>query len=388
MMHLVDQVIDATMGVVGQSRASLHEPYFGGNEKIYLEECIDSTFVSSVGPYVEKFEKELASYIGVRHAVAMANGTAALQVALHITGIQPRDEVFVPTATFVATANAVTYVGAIPHFLDCGQDCLGLDPDAFRSWLNYIAEYNSGSYRNRLTGRRLAAVIPMHVFGHPCDMERLVSIAHDFRLTLIEDAAESLGSVYKGHHTGTFGIAAAISFNGNKIITTGGGGALITNDTGLAKQAKHITTTAKKPHPWAYEHDEIGFNFRMPNLNAALGLAQMEQLPDFLRAKRKLFLNYKEAFDGLNIGTILEEPAESCSNYWLQCLILDHDKILLREEILAKAHERGIGMRPLWRLLHTLPIYSESPKASINNAQSFEQRLISLPSSSQLIKYK
>ncbi len=386
MTSLADLIVKATQQVVGQSGASLHEPHFNGNEKRYLEECIDSTFVSSVGPHVERFEAELARYMGVGHAVAMANGTAALQVALHITGIKPGDEVFVPTATFIATANAVTYVGAIPHFVDCGEGHLGLDPDAFRSWLNYIAEYDSGGYRNRLTGRRLAAVIPTHVFGHPCDMERLVQIAHDFKLNLIEDAAESLGSFYKGYHTGTFGIAAAISFNGNKIITTGGGGALVTNDVALAKQAKHVTTTAKKPHLWAYEHDEVGYNFRMPNLNAALGLAQIEQLSGFLKAKRALFRKYRNVFADLQVGAILEEPVGSSSNYWLQTLLLDRSNASQRDAILAKAHEKGIGMRPLWRLIHSLPMYSKSPRAPLENAEGLELRVINLPSSPQLIQ--
>ena len=387
-MSLADQLIDATLRVVGQSGAPLHEPCFAGNEKRYLEECIDSTFVSSVGPHVEKFEKELARYVGVRHAVAVANGTAALQVALHITGVKSGDEVFVPTATFVATANAVTYLGAIPHFLDCGEVNLGLDPDAFRAWLAHIAEYDSSGYRNRLTGRRLAAVIPTHVFGHPCDMERIVAIAHDFKLVLIEDAAESLGSFYRGYHTGTFGMAAALSFNGNKIITTGGGGALITNDFALATRAKHITTTAKKPHPWAYEHDEVGYNFRMPNLNAALGLAQIEQLSGFLDAKRTLLQRYKNAIAGLGIGTMLEEPEGTTSNYWLQTLLLDRDTASLREDILARAHEKRIGMRPLWRLLHSLPVYSKSPRAPLERAEALEPRVINLPSSPQIIPPK
>lgn len=273
MNPIAEVIVNALRGVLGSGPVGLHEPRFDGNERRYLQECIDSTFVSSVWRFVDRFEADLANYTGARHAVAVVNGTAALHVALLLAGVEAGDEVIVPALTFVATANAVRYCGATPHFADSEERTLGLDPGALRDWLRQTAEMQGGGCINRHTGRRIRAVAPMHTFGHPCDLDGLLAVAHDYGLALVEDAAESLGSWIHERHTGTFGQLGTLSFNGNKIITTGGGGAILTNDSELARRAKHLTTTAKKPHRWEYVHDEVGFNYRMPNVNAALGCA-------------------------------------------------------------------------------------------------------------------
>jgi len=362
----------------------LHEPRFGKNESRYVQECIDSTFVSSVGQFVDRFESDLAEYTGARHAIAVVNGTCALQVALQLAGVQPDDEVLVPTLSFVATANAVNYCGAIPHFVDSSQETLGMDPEALGEWMKQVAEPAQGVFRNRKTGRRLHALVPMHTFGHPCNLEGLLKIAQDYRLELVEDAAESLGSYYHGQHTGTFGRLGTLSFNGNKTITTGGGGAILTDDPELARHAKHLTTTAKLPHRWDYVHDEVGFNYRMPNLNAALGCAQLEQLPDFLASKRTLFLLYQKAFQDIPEVALIQEPPECQSNYWLQALKLSDSVANERDAILAATNDAGLMSRPVWKLLHTLVPYQDCPRAPLPVAESLEQRLINLPSSAGL----
>ena len=362
----------------------LHEPRFGKNESRYVQECIDSTFVSSVGQFVDRFESDLAEYTGARHAIAVVNGTCALQVALQLAGLQPDDEVLVPTLSFVATANAVNYCGAIPHFVDSSQETLGMDPEALGEWMKQVAEPAQGVFRNRKTGRRLHALVPMHTFGHPCNLEGLLKIAQDYRLELVEDAAESLGSYYHGQHTGTFGRLGTLSFNGNKTITTGGGGAILADDPELARHAKHLTTTAKLPHRWDYVHDEVGFNYRMPNLNAALGCAQLEQLPDFLASKRTLFLLYQKAFQDIPVVALIQEPPECQSNYWLQTLKLSDSVANERDAILAATNDAGLMSRPVWKLLHTLVPYQDCPRAPLPVAESLEQRLINLPSSAGL----
>ena len=362
----------------------LHEPRFTGNEQRYVQECIASTYVSSVGAYVERFEKELADYTGARRTVAVVNGTAALQVALQLAGVQANDEVIVPALTFVATANAVHYLGAIPHFVDSEEATLGLDPLALREWLQATAEASGDGYRNRYTGRRLRALVPMHTFGHPCDLEGLLAIARDYRLALVEDAAESLGSRYQGQHTGTFGLLGTLSFNGNKIITTGGGGAILTNDERLAEYAKHLTTTAKLPHRWDYVHDEVGYNFRMPNLNAALGCAQLEQLPEFLASKRRLFERYQESLADIDEVRLMREPSDCQSNYWLQTLILSENVAEQRNAILQATNDAGLMTRPAWRLMHRLAPYQECPRAPLPVAESLERRVVNLASSAGL----
>jgi len=382
---IVDSIIKALRSVLGEGNFALHEPYFAGNEQRYVLECIETTYVSSVGTYVDRYEKELAAYTDTRRAVAVVNGTAALQVALQLAGVQASDEVIVPALTFVATANAVHYLGAIPHFADSEEATLGLDPLALREWLKTTAEPAGDAYRNRQTGRRLRAMVPMHAFGHPCDMDGLLAVAHDYRLAMVEDAAESLGSFYQGQHTGTFGLLGTLSFNGNKIVTTGSCGAILTNDERLADHAKHLTTTAKIPHRWDYVHDEVGYNFRMSNLNAALGCAQLEQLADFLSSKRRLFERYQTALDNIDEVFLMEEPSGCKSNYWLQTLVLSGAVLDQRDAILQATNDAGLMTRPAWRLMHQLPCYQECPRAPLPVAESLEGRIINLPSSAGLV---
>jgi perosamine synthetase len=367
-----------------KGQAVLHEPLFNGNEREYLAECIDSSYVSSVGKFVDRFERELENFTGARRAVAVVNGTAALQVALHLAGVEAGDEVLVPALTFVATANAVHYLGAMPHFIDSSPKTLGLDPVALKDWLKYIGERTPEGTRNRETGRRLRAIVPMHSFGHPCDLDGLLALAQDYQLQLVEDAAESLGSYYYGRHTGTFGVLGTLSFNGNKTITTGGGGAVLTNDERLADHAKHLTTTAKKPHRWEYVHDEVGYNFRMPNLNAALGCAQLEQLPDFLASKRRLTEKYLRAFSDLPQMRLMIEPVGCMSNYWLQTLILDEGIADQRDSILEATNDAGLMTRPAWTLMHYLPAYRQCPRAPLPVADSLSRRIVNIPSSAGL----
>jgi len=380
---LVRQIIDAIQSVVGAGPATLHEPRFAGNEWDYVKECLDSTYVSSVGKFVDRFEADLAAYTGAKYAVAVVNGTAALHVALRLAGVQQDDEVLIPALTFVATANAVSYCGATPHFVDSDERTLGLDPKALREYLQSITEIRDGLCVNRVTGRVIRALVPMHTFGHPVDVEGVLAVARDFHLMLVEDAAESMGSFYHGCHTGTFGLMGTLSFNGNKTITTGGGGAILTNDVELARHARHLTITAKVTHRWNYVHDEIGYNYRMPNINAALGCAQLEQLPDFLAAKRSLFERYQAAFAGVPHARIVEEPDGCRSNYWLQALLLDESAACQRDAILNATNDAGLMTRPPWMPMHKLTPYLECPKMELPVAESLERRLINLPSSAQ-----
>lgn len=378
------EIVDAIRRVTGPGPIALHEPRFNGNEWSYLKECLDSTFVSSVGKFVERFEADLAAYTGARHAVAVVNGTAALHVALKLAGVGPGDEVLLPALTFVATANAVAYCDAMPHFVDSAEDTLGVDPQALRAYLSRVAELRAGLCVNRATGRVIRALVPMHTFGHPVDIEGVMALAHDFRLALVEDAAESLGSTVDGRHTGTFGLLGTLSFNGNKTITTGGGGAILTNDAAIARHAKHLTTTAKVPHRWAYQHDEVGYNYRLPNLNAALGCAQLEQLPAFLVAKRRLYDQYKVALAGVPAVRLVAEPRGCTSNYWLQTLLLDEAVADRRDAILAATNDAGLMTRPAWTLMHSLPAYQACPRMDLPVAESLERRLVNLPSSAGL----
>jgi aminotransferase in exopolysaccharide biosynthesis len=370
--------------VVGPGPVALHEPRFAGNEWLYVKECLDSTFVSSVGKFVDRFEADLAAFTGARFAVAVVNGTAALHVALRLAGVLPGDEVLTPALTFVATTTAVTYCAAVPHFVDCEERTFGVDPRALREYLQSIAELRDGKCVNRRTGRVIRALVPMHAFGHPLDIEGVLSVARDFHLSVVEDAAESLGSLVRGRHTGTFGLIGTLSFNGNKTVTTGGGGALLVNDPELARRAKHLTTTAKTPHRWEYRHDEIGYNYRLPNINAALGCAQIEQLEGFLAAKRQLFIRYQAEFAHLPEVRIVAEPAGCRSNYWLQTLLLAATAADLRDSILAATNDAGLMTRPAWTLMHRLTPYSACPRMSLPVAESVERRLINLPSSASL----
>lgn len=381
---LASRIVEAVRAVCGPGAVALHEPRFAGEEWNYLKDCLDSTFVSSVGKYVDRFEAELAQYTGAKYAIAVVNGTAALHAALLLAGVQHGDEVLMPALTFVATANAVSYCGATPHFADSTERTLGLDPLTLREYLNSIAELRGGHCVNVATGKIIRAMVPMHAFGHPAEIDGLLAVARDFRIGVVEDAAESLGSTVGGRHTGTFGLLGTLSFNGNKTITTGGGGAILTNDPELARHAKHLTTTAKLPHRWDYVHDEVGYNYRMPNLNAALGCAQLRQLPGFIEAKRRLFARYRTALAGITGARLFGEPAGCRSNYWLQTLLLDESSAGMRDEILAAANDAGLMTRPTWVLMHELAPYRDCPRMKLTAAESLTRRLINLPSSAFL----
>jgi aminotransferase in exopolysaccharide biosynthesis len=380
----ISQIIDAIIEVVGPRPVALHEPRFDGNEWLYLKECLDSNYVSSVGKYVDQFEQSLANYTGAKYAISVVNGTAALQIALKLAGVNSGEEVLVPALTFVATANAVSHLGAIPHFVDSEESSLGIDVLKLREYLNANTEEQSGLCVNKSTNRVIRALVPMHTFGHPSDLEQLLLIARDFNLVLVEDAAESLGSFYKGKHTGTFGLLGSLSFNGNKTITTGGGGAILTNDEALARRAKHLTTTAKISHKWEFDHDEIGYNYRMPNINAALGCAQIEKLPEKIIAKRELFKRYKEEFKRISGASIFEESSNCQSNYWLQTLLLEDDNLRLRDSLLDASNNVGIMTRPVWKLMSNIAPYGNSPAMSLEGANSLYRRAINLPSSPAL----
>jgi len=382
---LTEQVVNAVRSVVGITPAALHEPSFAGNEWLYLKECLDSTFVSSAGKFVDRLEVELAAYTGAKHAIAVVNGTAALHIALKLAGVGANDEVLVPALTFVATANAITYCSAIPHFVDSEERTLGVDAAKLREYLNASTAQHSGQCVNRNSGRVIRALVPMHTFGHPVDLDGMLAIAQDFNLVLVEDAAESLGSYYHNRHTGTFGLLGTLSFNGNKTITTGGGGAIMTNDAGLARHARHLTTTAKLPHAWDYVHDEIGYNYRMPNLNAAVGCAQLEQLPALLAAKRELFQRYRRAFAEVAGVSLMAEPQHCQSNYWLQTLLLDTRHAPHRDAVLQATNAAGIQTRPAWMLMNELIPFKDYPSMELSGAQSLSQRLINIPSSSGLL---
>lgn len=380
----VGRIVQAIRSVVGEGNVALHEPRFAGNEWVYLKDCLDSTFVSSVGRYVDRFEADLAAFTGARHAVAVVNGTAALHVALQLAGVQAGDEVLVPALTFVATANAVAYCGATPHFVDSEERTLGLDPQALREYLRATTELRDGHCVNLATGRVIRAIIPMHAFGHAVNIEGVLALARDFRLEVVEDATESLGSTVHGKHTGTFGRMGVLSFNGNKVITTGGGGAILTDDPELAKHAKHLTTTAKVPHRWAYVHDETGYNYRLPNINAALGCAQLEQLSGFVESKRRLYQRYQAAFADITEARILAEPEGCRSNYWLQTLLLEKSAADLRDELLQTTNDAGLMTRPVWELMSRLPPYRGCPSMALPVAESLERRVVNLPSSALL----
>jgi perosamine synthetase len=351
-----------------------------------VKECIKSTFVSSVGKYVDRFEQEIAEYTGAKHAVGVVNGTAALHISLILAGVKKDSEVLVPGLTFAATANAVCYAGAIPHFVDSEEETFGICPTKLDNYLSNICDIQNDICINKKTGRSITALIPVHIFGHPCKIDEILEVAKKYKLEVVEDAAESLGSFYKGKHTGTFGKLGAISFNGNKIITTGGGGMIITDDEELARQAKHITTTAKVSHKWEYVHDRVGYNYRMPNLNAALGCAQLSQLSRFLQCKRSLFEKYLEKISPIDHIRLLTEPPNCSSNYWLQTIILNQANLALRDEILAILNDAGLMSRPAWTSLHKLEHFKECPKMDMSITDSLERRIINLPSSSFLIK--
>lgn len=384
---LASTVVDVLRSVLPEKEGMipLHEPVFAGNEWAYVKECLDTGWVSSVGKYVDEFERKLAEFTGARRAVAVVNGTAALHVCLLLAGVQPGDEVLIPSLTFIATANAVAYCHAVPHFVDSEEVSLGVDAQKLDAYLGDIVEQRNGESFNRYTGRRLRALVPMHVFGHPVDLDAIAEVCAKYNLVLVEDAAESIGSSYKGVHTGNTGLASALSFNGNKVVTTGGGGAILTNDEELGRYAKHLTTTAKVPHRWAFVHDETGFNYRLPNINAALGCAQIEQLPGFLAAKQQLAERYAQAFAGVEGLRFVTAPSYGHSNYWLNAIVLDEVRETERDAILEATNDVGLMTRPAWTLLHKLPMYAAAPAMDLSVAGRIEKRLINIPSSANLV---
>jgi perosamine synthetase len=368
--------------ILGKQGAVLHEPKFIGNEKEYLIDCINSTFVSSNGNYITEFEKKLSEITSLPYVVATVNGTSALHIGLQALGVNENHEILIPSFTFVATANAVTYCGAHPHFVDINKETLGIDASKLEKYLKEISITKNGKTYNKKTKRRLKALIVVHVFGHASNLDELLSISKKFNLDLIEDAAEALGTEYKNKHVGSHGKFATLSFNGNKIVTTGGGGAVITKSKKLATVIRHLATTAKKNHRFEFVHDQIGYNYRLPNLNAALGCAQLEKLDYFIASKRKLAKTYENIFSKLKYLEFMTEPLYSKSNYWLNALILDNEKAKERDNIINFLIEKKIYVRPAWKLLSTLPPFINSPKSDLNESENLVKRIINLPSSS------
>ena len=366
--------------------ADLSEPLFEGKEWQYVKECLDSGWVSSAGQYVDLFEQKLAEFTGAGFAVVTVNGTAALHIALLLAGVQSGDEVLTPALTFVGTTNAIAYCNAVPHFVDSDPQTLGVDARKLREYLATSAELTNGVCHNRATGKPIRALVVMHTFGHPVDLDTASEVCEEFRVKLIEDAAEAIGSYYKGVHVGHRGLLGCLSFNGNKIITTGGGGAILTNDEELARRAKHLTTTAKLPHPWRYDHDSVGYNYPMPNLNAALGCAQLDQLPVFLDHKRNLASRYGQALADVQGVKFFGEPPGCRSNYWLNALLLDESAASQQKQALTAFHDNGLRVRPAWTLQNKLPMFQDAPSMNLEMAESIESRLINLPSSASLAR--
>ncbi len=377
-------MLAAVRHATGAEKAALHEPEFAGREWDYVKECIDTGWVSSVGKMVDRFEAMLAEFTGAARAVATANGTAALHIAVVLAGAGPGDEVIVPSLTFIATANAVSYAGAVPHFADVAADTIGLDAAKLDAHLSDVARVGPSGCVNRITGRPIKAAIVMHAFGHPADLDALGEVCARHKLVLIEDAAESLGSYYRGKHTGALARVGTLSFNGNKIVTTGGGGAVLTNDPALGARAKHLTTTARISAGWNFVHDEIGYNYRLPNLNAALGCAQLERIDSFLTRKRTLAERYRAAFASMTGATFVAEPPGTKSNYWLNNIMLAAGRESEQAAVLAALNGAGFGARPAWTPMHMLKMYRDCPRADVSVAEDVFRRLVSLPSSAAL----
>lgn len=385
MSGLASAILEACRRCLPSGAAPLHEPTFGGNEREYLRECIDSGWVSSLGGFVSRFERELETFTGARHVIATVNGTAALHLCVRLASVAAGDEVLLPSLTFVATANAVSYCGAMPHFVDCDARTLGVDADKLEAHLNQVAIMRDGACFNRVSGRCIRALIVMHTFGNPAELDALTALCQRFALILIEDAAQALGSRYRGRHTGNGGLVAALSFNGNKIVTTGGGGAILTGDNALATRARHLATTARVASGGlTFFHDEIGYNYRMPSLNAALGCAQLEQLPTLLLQKKHLAARYRAAFDSVAGVTFFTSPECADSNHWLNTLLLDDDLAGRRDAVLELLNSNGYGARPIWTLMHRLPMYRDCPRMDLTTAENLERRVINLPSSAHL----
>jgi perosamine synthetase len=357
----------------------LHAPVFAGNEKNYVLDAIDSTYVSSVGAYVNRFESMMCDITGATHAVAIVNGTNALHLALLLADVQSNDEVLSQSLTFIATCNAISYIGATPVFIDVDSDTMGLSPESLKDFLIEFAERRADGFTyNRSTGKRIKACVPMHTFGNPCRIDAIAGLCEDYNITLVEDSAESIGSYYKNKHTGRFGRLGVFSFNGNKTVTSGGGGAIITDDVEIAKRGKHLSTQAKVPHKWKFQHDHIGYNYRMPNLNAALVCAQLEQLDEFVKNKRELSKAYSTFFSDLSV-TYIGEISDASSNYWLNSILFDSADE--RDAFLGYANSNGVMARPVWDLMHTLPMFQKCQKTNLKNSEFIADRLVNIPSS-------
>ena len=380
---MYNQITDFIHQLFGtEETVPLHAPLFIGNEKKYLEECIDTTFVSSVGKFVDRFEADMAAYTSARRAVVCVSGTNALHMAMMLVGVERDDEVLTQALTFIATCNAISYIGAHPVFIDVDMDTLGLSPKAVKDWLVKNAEVKNGVCYNKHTGRRVKTCVPMHTFGHPVKIDELVSVCEEWNLELVEDAAESIGSLYKGRHTGTFGKVGAISFNGNKTITTGGGGMLLFQDEELGKLAKHLTTQAKVPHRWAFVHDHIGYNYRMPNINAALGCAQLENIDRYVANKRETAAIYADFFKDIPDITFFTEPENCRSNYWLNVVMLK-DKTA-QQEFLEYTNDHGVMTRPVWELMNRLEMFRHCETDGLKNTEWLADRIVNIPSSVRL----
>jgi perosamine synthetase len=355
-------VVNAIRSVLGKGAHQLHEPLLKGKEIIFVSDTIKRNFVSTAGEYVNRFEKAVKKFSKSNHAIAVVNGTQAIFVSLKVLGVRKDDEVLVPALTFVGTVNAISYIGAHPHFIDSSWENFGVNCDKLEKYLSKNEQIICNRCINKSTGNVIKAIVPVHIFGHPCDIEKVIKISKKFKLAVVEDAAEALGSFHKKKHLGTFGDIGCFSFNGNKIITTGGGGMIITNQAKLAKKIKHLTTTAKLKHKWEYIHDEVGYNFRMPSINAALGLAQLLKLRTFLKAKRKLFYKYMKVLKDINGISLFKEPKNAKSNYWLQTLILDKKNSKFKNKILKEFHKKKVFSRPTWQLISDLKPYRNIKK--------------------------
>ena len=381
---MYEKTINFIKDLYGSQNVPLSVPKFIGNEKKYLEECIDTTFVSSVGQFVDRFERDMAAYTGAKRAVVCVSGTNALHMAMMLSGVERDDEVLTQALTFIATCNAISYIGAHPVFIDVDKTTMGLSPDAVKAWLVKNGEIKNGQCYDKQTGRRVKACVPMHTFGHPVRIEELAAVCAKWHIELVEDAAESIGSRYKGIHTGLFGKVGALSFNGNKTITTGGGGMLLFMDEELGALAKHLTTQAKVPHRWEFKHDHIGYNYRMPNINAALGCAQLEHLDEYIADKRETAREYAEYFKNVEGIEFFTEPENAFSNYWLNVVILPDQKRQL--EFLQETNDNGVMTRPIWELMNRLPMFEKCQHDSLENTIWFADRVVNIPSSVRLIK--
>ena len=380
---MYQKIVDCIKDFYGQDFVPLSVPQFIGNEKKYLNECIDTTFVSSVGKFVDRFENDMAAYTGAKRAVVCVSGTNALHMALMLAGVERDNEVLTQALTFIATCNAISYIGAHPVFIDVDKQTMGLSPDAVKAWLTAHAEVKGGKCYNKQTGRCVKACVPMHTFGHPVRIEELAAICAEWHLELVEDAAESIGSKYKGKHTGLFGKVGVLSFNGNKTITTGGGGMLLFNDEALGALAKHLTTQAKVPHRWEFRHDYIGYNYRMPNINAALGCAQLEHLDEYVADKRATAAAYAEYFKQVDDIQFFTEPENCFSNYWLNAVILkDHEA---QQSFLQYSNDHGVMTRPIWELMSRLPMFEHCQHDELENTIFFADRVVNIPSSVRLV---